>query len=323
MERVAHGFVHWLASTGHRIDVWSNVFASESPRVQHRPLDAKGRGIRRKAEGLVTALARIDTGAYDAFLHFERGGRDAPFRAGAGCAAAQASGEAPSRHWTTIVEIDKHACQDAHPLIVNSSMVRDQMVAHYGLEKLQIRLVRNGVDLERFVPGPRSHRPTMVFVGDNARRKGLARALRALLLMPGVALHVVGDVGWGARAQARRLGLSDRVLFHGSVADPERIISQANVMVLPTHYDASANAVLEALACGVPVITTPTNGAAEFLPEGWMTVDRPDEASVWAEALHRAMSEPGLPAICRDVASAHPSGKAFESLLSSVTGGCA
>ncbi|HEX9900316.1 MAG TPA: glycosyltransferase family 4 protein, partial [Candidatus Methylomirabilis sp.] len=69
------------------------------------------------------------------------------------------------------------------------------------------------------------------------------------------------------RSQTARLGITDRVHFAGPVADPERWMAAADLFVLPTLYDPFANTCLEALASGLPVITTTANGAAEILEE--------------------------------------------------------
>ena len=56
--------------------------------------------------------------------------------------------------------------------------------------------------------------------------------------------------------------------FVGTTDEPERLYAAADVFVLPSRYDASANTVLEAMACGLPVITSSGNGAKEFIEEG-------------------------------------------------------
>jgi glycosyltransferase involved in cell wall biosynthesis len=62
--------------------------------------------------------------------------------------------------------------------------------------------------------------------------------------------------------------------------------------VLPTRYDPAATVVLEALACGVPVVPSAANGAAELLPEPWMVVREVDHAASYRDALDRLLSEP-------------------------------
>jgi UDP-glucose:(heptosyl)LPS alpha-1,3-glucosyltransferase len=81
----------------------------------------------------------------------------------------------------------------------------------------------------------------------------------------------------------RDLGLERRVRFVGAVTDPERYYAAADVFALPTYFDPFANAALEAMAAGLPVITTPQNGVAEILAHGengLVTDDPPTADSV-------------------------------------------
>ena len=70
------------------------------------------------------------------------------------------------------------------------------------------------------------------------------------------------------RQAAEGLRVADRVKFWGPVADPAPFYQAATVLALPTLYDPCSNVVLEALACGPPVVTTKANGAAEFITPG-------------------------------------------------------
>ena len=81
-----------------------------------------------------------------------------------------------------------------------------------------------------------------------------------------------GDPGPYRRA-AKRLGIDGKIKWLGPVEDPERLLGAVDVFVLPTLYDPFSNACLEAMAAGVPVVTTRDNGAAEVVEEagaGWV-----------------------------------------------------
>jgi UDP-glucose:(heptosyl)LPS alpha-1,3-glucosyltransferase len=69
-------------------------------------------------------------------------------------------------------------------------------------------------------------------------------------------------------ARSRQLGIADRVRFVGSVSDVRPYYACADIFALATLYDPQPNAMLEAMACGLPVVTTPKCGAAELLAEG-------------------------------------------------------
>ena len=214
-------------------------------------------------------------------------------------------------------------------VICNSNMVRREILARFAVSPDKLVLIRNGVDLQRFHPAVCSqHRaamrarlsiaadaPVFVLVGSGFERKGVADALSALQAVDASAcLVVVGDDKRRARyeAQAARLGVAARVRFVGAMADPLPCYGAADVFVLPTLYDPFPNAALEALACGLPLVTTDACGASELIApnrNGWivpagdvpaltgalreaaaLTGER-DEAALWSRAA-RSAAEP-------------------------------
>jgi UDP-glucose:(heptosyl)LPS alpha-1,3-glucosyltransferase len=109
-----------------------------------------------------------------------------------------------------------------------------------------------------------------LLVGSAYARKGVGRAIEALTTLPAQAhLIVVGRERHMGRydALAQRLGVAGRVTFAGPRADPKPYYGAADVFVLPTLYDAGSNAVLEALACGLPVVTSDRCGPGELVAD--------------------------------------------------------
>jgi UDP-glucose:(heptosyl)LPS alpha-1,3-glucosyltransferase len=170
-------------------------------------------------------------------------------------------------------------------VITNSEMVKRDVISRYKIPLDKITVIHNGVDLERFHPrhrigsgaelrqqcGFRPEHVVVVFLGTGYYRKGLDRLLAVFPALlhkrPEARLLVVGyDAGleyWKSRA--RRLGLETHVCFLGGRGDPEVCYGAGDLYVLPTRYDPAAFSTLEALASGLPVITTATNGGAEVL----------------------------------------------------------
>jgi glycosyltransferase involved in cell wall biosynthesis len=138
----------------------------------------------------------------------------------------------------------------------------------------------NGVDVERFSPGPTDVRekfdipreaPVVGFVGRFTRDKGLPELMEAfdLILLTEPSTHLL-LVGWfDAAEDALDAGLRDRILSHprihctGFVADTAPYYRAMDVMVLPTWREGFPNAVLEAAATGIPVVTTESTGARD------------------------------------------------------------
>jgi len=114
--------------------------------------------------------------------------------------------------------------------------------------------------------------PVVLFAGSGFERKGLRFLLEAagrLRDLRGLRVWILGKGDTRrVRALATRLGIADRVHLAGPVADPERWMAGADLFVLPTIYDPFSNACLEAMASGLPVITTTGNGVAEIVEEG-------------------------------------------------------
>jgi len=166
-------------------------------------------------------------------------------------------------------------------VICNSRMVKDDIVRRFGVAEDKLHVIHNGVDLDFFHPGLREeHRlqvraelgipedaPVILFVGSGFERKGLFPLLQAVAGMPDVHLLVVGKDRKlpQAKAMAMQLGIAERTHFLGAQPDVRPYYGSADVFALPTLYDPFPNAVLEALACGLPVMTSPTSGAAELI----------------------------------------------------------
>ena len=171
-------------------------------------------------------------------------------------------------------------------VICNSRMVRDDIRRHFDIAESKLHVIYNGVDLEYFHPRLRSeHREAMrarlsigadqtvfVFVGSGFERKGVPRLLRAFARLDDLnaALVIVGSDHSMAAAErlAKRLGCAHRVRFAGSREDVRPYYGMADWFVLPTLYDPFPNATIEAMACGLPVVTSFQSGAAELILQG-------------------------------------------------------
>ncbi|OGP84132.1 MAG: hypothetical protein A2Y95_02630 [Deltaproteobacteria bacterium RBG_13_65_10] len=195
--------------------------------------------------------------------------------------------------------------------LCNARHVRDEIIADYGVPLDRIDVLHNPVNTERFDPerwrsargearrslGVPEGAYTLLFAGSGFHRKGLDAALRAMAGAPrGAWLIVAGADDPGSyRAMARQLGVAGRVVFSGLRADIERMYAAADAFLFPTRYDAFSNATLEALAMGLPAITTQRNGASEVITHGreGFVVDDPSDTAGLAQALER-LADPGL-----------------------------
>ena len=159
-----------------------------------------------------------------------------------------------------------------------------ELVATYGRVRPRIVVIPNGVDLDRFRPPTpeerRSARTALglgddervaVFVGHEFDRKGLSVAIRGLPYAPNVLLLIIGgsdDIIAAANAEAQSVGAGDRVLFLGPRYHLRPFLAASDMFVLPSAYEANALVVLEALASGLPVVTTRVGFAPEIVTDG-------------------------------------------------------
>jgi glycosyltransferase involved in cell wall biosynthesis len=166
-------------------------------------------------------------------------------------------------------------------LAVTDEVGRDLVEVH-GVPEDRIEVQSNPVDIESFrraQPGSLREAigideevPLVLFVGHGFQRKGLADAIAALAgLDKATHLAVVGS-GDAERSEpyarlALELGTRDRVHFIGATETPEACFRDANLFLLPTHEDVWGNTVVEAMAAGLPVVTTDAAGAASLVKE--------------------------------------------------------
>lgn len=194
-------------------------------------------------------------------------------------------------------------------IVVNSRMVQRHFEQFYGVPPESLRVVHSAIDPLRFAADDRLKRrheererwgvtpdeTVGLFVAMNYRLKGLAPLLRAAALVPRdrpFRLAIVGHPKFARYEQlARRLGIGDRVNFLGHRNDPKEAYFAADFLVHPTFYDPCSLVALEALACGLPVITTRYNGASELLspPSDGLVIDDPHDASSLAGAMTRML----------------------------------
>jgi UDP-glucose:(heptosyl)LPS alpha-1,3-glucosyltransferase len=167
-------------------------------------------------------------------------------------------------------------------VICNSKMVRDEIMDYFNPPPELLHVIYSGVDTQGFHPNLKIHRDSVrrqlniplnstlfLFVGSGFERKGLAAAIKALAQ---VSAHLL-VVGKDKRmSHYRRLcvqkGIAGRVHFLGVQQDVKPYYGAADALVLPSLYDPFANVVLEAMACGLPVVTSTKCGGAELISEG-------------------------------------------------------
>ncbi len=313
-ERYLVGLARFLVRVGHEPTVLCNevredLRAEPGVRFVHLPMWRPA-----KALSLAWSVRRaLAAERFDAVLGLGRHLGHSVYRAGGGSHADYLRRTHPIRRWLSPgdwidLALDRAAVRSATLCIANSELGARGLRDDYGARRVEV--VYNGVDLARFRPDPEVRAEVRadlgvqgkvaVFLGNGFVRKGLDVAIAAL--PSDWALWVIGgDSPVPAPA---------RVRFLGAQRQPERFLQAADAMILPTRYDPFANACFEAMACGVPALTTSANGAAEVLPEPWMICD---DVAAFSAAFARVTPELGER--CRAVAEAFPPERSYRRAL--------
>ncbi|CAM3960341.1 glycosyltransferase family 4 protein [Rahnella victoriana] len=167
-------------------------------------------------------------------------------------------------------------------IICNSGMVKRDIMRCYGVDESRFEVIYNAIDSEKFMPATEEQRRSsrealsipsaavaLIYVGSGFERKGLKPAIEAIASGDRYLIVVGQDKDQKKyKLLAQQSGCADRVRFTGVQNNVLPYYHAADGMILPTLYDPFPNVILEAMACGLPVITSQTCGGAEFITQG-------------------------------------------------------
>lgn len=198
-----------------------------------------------------------------------------------------------------------------------SRYVTNQLRVHYDFDTSRVREIFNGVDRDETPADVRAEHRTdlrrqfrladnelmLLCVAHNFKLKGVDKLIEAVARVESMGGGVGGRIGQrrlrtivvgrdnprAAAKLAQRLGVSDRITFAGSTQRIQAFFHAADVLVHPTYYDPCSRVVLEALASGLPIITTRYNGAAERVTNGQegYVIDSPKDTTAMANCIMR------------------------------------
>jgi len=211
-----------------------------------------------------------------------------------------------------ILRLEKVLLDDrrAERVIANSQMVKNEIVDLYNYRPDRIDVIRNGVPLSdfQFDPAVRekarselglsADETAILFVGSGWERKGLRFAIQAVESIKNRKLRLL-VAGRGYQSEFQ----TSQARFLGELSDLRPIYAAADFFILPTIYDPFSNASLEALASGLPVITTRANGFSEVMEDKihGSIVDRADDIpalrsaiELWADPTWRSAARSSI-----------------------------
>ena len=233
---------------------------------------------------------RADDGVHAAWLDVRR--------QRGGFAARLSMALNPYHHYMRAMEQRMYRDPAFRGVVCISEMVKRDVMQYTGLPAERCHVIYNGIDTAFFNPqdaraqrdalrqqyGFGSETPVLLYVGSGFERKGLAQALHAIVPHPTVQLVVVGSDKKRRRYQAlaQQLGLGKRVHFAGAQRDVRSYYGLADGFILPSIYEPFGLVVAEAMACGLPVLTSTRCGGGELVQPGltgWLAA--PDATDDW------------------------------------------
>lgn len=326
-ERYTAALAEHLLDAGHEVHVFANEWGGKEKGsvkeriVFHRVPMLKGLSALEVLSFVLNSRRMLEKEYFDIIHSFERTLKQDIYRAGDGC----------HREWLQQrVKVDppyKYFVNKINPLhllllwiegqifkngkykmiIANSRRGKEEIVQHYGVPPEKIRVVYNAVDADRFKRhdereirqqirkslGMSLDDKALIYVGSGFKRKGVAAAIESLLkLQPHVHLVIIGkDRISPYQALAKKNGVECRVHFVGPVIDVERYYWAGDLFVFPTVYEPFSNVCLEAMASGLPVVTSRINGASEVIREGenGYIIENPTDPSEIADKIGKGL----------------------------------
>jgi UDP-glucose:(heptosyl)LPS alpha-1,3-glucosyltransferase len=326
VERATAGFLAALVAHGHEVHVLSPPGQLPVTGVTRHTLRLPSLPASARLLALPVAVRlALRRRAWDAVQSHERTLGQDVYRAGEGCHRAYLDALPPrgrrrAVYHRLLLALERRVFARTPQVVAISRRGAAEIARIYAVAPERLSVVYNGVDLARFHPGNRERQRaaaraelgirgeawTMLFAGSGFERKGLATAIDGFAALGDRASRLL-VVGKGDpepyRRRAARLDANARIVWLGARPDVERWYAAADALVLPTRYEPFGNVHLEALASGLPVITTTAAGGAEVVDADRGAVVPPDDVAALTEALRR-LRETDAAALARNARAA-------------------
>jgi len=322
VERATAGLLGGLVERGDAVHLLSPGPDPRLPGVTHHSLAVPPAPPPLRPLVFASAVRLARGRSWDVVQSHERTLGQDVYRAGEGCHRAwlAARGRRGRGVYNAVVlALERQVFARTPRIVAIARLGKTEIERLYGVEPARVRVIYNGVDHGRFERAARERRAAraaaeiaedrtaLLFVGSGFERKGLATAIEALARLPDDARLIVigkGDIA-PYHARAERLGVAKRVVWLGARPDVERWYAAADAVVLPTTYEPFGNVHLEALASGVPIVTTSRAGGAEIVTDQCGAIVEPGDAGAVAAAVERlrAQDRAGLAGACRAAAA--------------------
>ena len=322
-EQFVSGYANQLANMGHEVHIFANQWTSSNhPNINiHSVRAIKRNSFLRNLSFAWFALRSISSKSFDIVQSHERTWRQDVYRAGDGCHREWLERRARylpfikrlffrfSLFHQLVLRLEKRIFENGEckKIIAISEMVKRDILKHYQLPEDRVKVVYNGVHLDRFNPSNRksfrgelrqqlriSDEEVMIlFVGSGFERKGLEYLMKSIQYMKqkNWRLVLVGKGKWKKYLDFASKENREKITHLEPIDAIEKLYAAADFFVLPSIYEPFGNANLEALASGLPIITSRNCGVAEIITpckEG-IILEEPSDSKVLAKAIDYLM----------------------------------
>ena len=320
-EQFVQGYIHQLAEAGHDIHIFASQWSpSNHPNIHfHHVPSFKVNAFIRTLSFAWFAARAVGKESFDIIQSHEKTWKQNVYRVGDGChkewleqrkrfiPALKGFFLSYNPFHQLILKLEKNLFESGQcrKFIAISQMVKINILKHYHCSQEDISVVYNGVDLIRFHPDNRSKRRASIreelklpeksililFVGSGFERKGLKTLLLATQHFSSEdwRLLIVGKGKWNKYIKFAPENIRNRIVYKEPTPDIEKYYSAADIFVLPSIYEPFGNANLEALASGLPVITTRHCGSADIIQHGQdgLIVETPESSKEIADNINK------------------------------------
>jgi glycosyltransferase involved in cell wall biosynthesis len=198
-------------------------------------------------------------------------------------------------------KLQSFAFADSDVIVTVSKGSKGEISKNYGIPSEKFHIIYNYIDVDKIIEQtafpsslPPLEHPAVVSLGRLIYRKGFQYLIQAMTKLDRAHLYLIGKGDYEAKLieMARELGLEKRVHFLGYMDNPYNILSQGDVFAFPSLWEGFGNVILEAMACGLPVIASKCpHGPEEIITHGenGLLVEVRDVEGL-AEAIHHLIT---------------------------------
>lgn len=316
-ERYITNLAKGLLDTGHEVTIFANTWGRPfDERITFRKIPIlKGFKIFKLVSFAIMAQIILRKKSFNIIHGFGKTIKQDVFRTGGGCHKAWQKESllairskflrnlkyirrifSPNQWITLIIESQIFKKGNYKKIISVSYKVKEQIMEYYNVPDEDIVVIHNGVDLKKFnldrmpenreklreLHGIKDDETLLIFAATSFELKGLEFLIRAIghLRDRNIKLLVIGGGNTKHYMKlAESLKVDDKIIFTGVAKDINEYYNAGEIFVYPTFYDPFANTCLEAIACGLPIITSRINGVTEILEDGtsYLVIENPSD----------------------------------------------